>query len=63
VLSKAKRGVMEIILSNIIFLTAKAKHGRGDDRTQELRGSEAPPLGAGVWSRTHGAIARTTSEN
>lgn len=47
---------MEIILSNIIFLTAQAKHGSGDERTQELRGSEAPPLGAVAWSRTHGAI-------
>jgi hypothetical protein len=55
--SKAERGVMEIILSNIIFLTAQAKHGSGDKRTQELRGSEAPPLGAGVWSRTDWTIS------
>lgn len=54
---------MEIILSNIISLTAQAKHGSGDDRTQEQRGSKAPLLGAVVCSRTHWAIPQTASEN
>ena len=54
---------MEIVLSNIIFLTAHAEHGGGDDRAHELRGSEPPPLGTVLWSRTHWALHCTTSEN